>query len=72
MRRGEVSVAASLGSPEGNRLGAGADLLVLRRPDGSVVAFGPTPEAVREVAEDDLRKGRRAPEGADGEGGRGR
>ena len=65
--------------PEGYRLEAGGgNLLVLRRSDGSAVAsfafsaFGPTPEAIREAAEEDYRKGRQqAPEGADGEEGRG-
>ena len=65
--------------PEGYRLEAdGGNLLVLRRSDGSAVAsfafsaFGPTPEAIREAAEEDYRKGRRrAPESADGEEGRG-
>ena len=64
--------------PEGYRLEAGGgNLLVLRRSDGSAVAsftfsaFGPTPEAIREAAEEDYRKARWAPEGADGEEGRG-
>ena len=49
--------------PEGYRLEAGGgNLLVLRRSDGSAVAsfafsaFGPTPETLREAAEEDLRR----------------
>ena len=79
MRPEEPSKESSLGLPEGYRLEAGGgNLLVLRRSDGSAVAsfafsaFGPTPEAIREAAEEDYRKGRRrAPESADGEEGRG-
>jgi hypothetical protein len=48
------------------------------RSDGSAVAsfafsaFGPTPEAIREAAEEDYRKGRRRAQGdEDGEEGRG-
>ena len=65
MRREEPSKEPSLGLPEGYRLEAGGgNLLVLRRSDGSAVAsfafsaFGPTPEAIREAAEEDYRKGR--------------
>jgi hypothetical protein len=78
MRREEPSKESSPLLPEGYRLEAGGgNLLVLRRFDGSAVAsfafsaFGPTPEAIREAAEEDYRKGHRAPEGADGEEGRG-
>ena len=80
MRREETSKESSLGLPEGYRLEAGgANLLVLRRSDGSAVAsfafsaFGPTPEAIREAAEEDYRKGRRLAQGGeDGEEERGR
>ena len=75
MRREEPSKESSLGLPEGYRLEAdGGNLLVLRRSDGSAVAsfafsaFGPTPEAIREAAEEDYRKGRRRVQGSeDGE-----
>ena len=80
MRREEPSKESSVGLPEGYRLEAGGgELLVLRRSDGSAVAsfafsaFGPTPEAIREAAEEDYRKGRRLAQGGeDGEEGRGR
>src|SRR5215211_1301439 len=49
--------------PEGYSVEAeGGDLLLLRRADGSAVAafafsaFGPTPETLREAAEEDLRR----------------
>ena len=49
-----------MGLPAGYSLGAeGPDRLVLRRADGSAVcafafsAFGPTPDAVRDAAEED-------------------
>jgi hypothetical protein len=78
VRREESSKESSFGLPEGYQLEAGrGNLLVLRRSNGSAVAsfafsaFGPTPEAIREAAEKDYRKGRRVPEGADGEEGRG-
>jgi hypothetical protein len=79
VRREEPSKESSLGLPEGYRLEAGGgNLLVLRRSDGSAVAsfafsaFGPTPEAIREAAEEDYRKGRRRAQGGeDGEEGRG-
>jgi hypothetical protein len=78
VRREESSKESSFGLPEGYQLEAGGgNLLVLRRSNGSAVAsfafsaFGPTPEAIREAAEKDYRKGRRAPEGADGEEWRG-
>ena len=54
------------------------DLLVLRRADASVVAaftfsaFGPTPKSIRETAEEDLRKDRRAEGREDVGEGRGR
>jgi hypothetical protein len=80
VRREETSKESSVGLPEGYRLEAGGgELLVLRRSDGSAVAsfavsaFGPTPEAVREAAEEDYRKGRRRAQGGeDGEEERGR
>ena len=66
--------------PEGYCVEAeGENLLLLRRPDGSAVAayafsaFGPTPETLREAAEEDLRRGlrrdRRDSEGANGKEG---
>jgi hypothetical protein len=49
--------------PEGYSVEAeGENLLLLRRADGSAVAayafsaFGPTPETLREAAEEDLRR----------------
>ncbi len=83
MRRDEGQTEGSNeGSPRlppGYSLEAkGPDLLVLRRPDGSVVAafafsaFGPTPESIRETAEEDLRKDRRAERREDAGEGRGR
>ena len=57
---------AARGLPAGSERGT---LLVLRRSDGSAVAsfafsaFGPTPEAIREAAEEDYRKGRRRAQG---------
>jgi hypothetical protein len=72
---GDIGRAAR-GLPAGSGRG---ELLVLRRSDGSAVAsfafsaFGPTPEAVREAAEEDYRKGRRRAQGGeDGEEERGR
>jgi hypothetical protein len=59
----------------------GENVLLLRRADGSAVAayafsaFGPTPETLREAAEEDLRRGlrrdRQGSEGANRKGGRG-
>ena len=59
----------------------GENLLLLRRADGAVAAyafsaFSPTPETLREAAEEDLRRGLRrdlggVSEGANGKGGRG-
>ncbi len=81
MRREDGSEEASIELPPGYRLEAGGgNLLVLRRSDGSAVtsfafsAFGPTPEAVRGAAEEDLRKGRRqaSSEGFAGKEGRDR
>ena len=80
MRREEPSKESSVGLPEGYRLEAGGgNLLVLRRSDGSAVAsfafsaFGPTPEAIREAAEEDYRKGHRLVQGdEDGEEEKGR
>jgi len=52
--------------PEGYSVEAeGENLLLLRRADGSAVAayafsaFGPTPETLREAAEEDCRRGLR-------------
>jgi len=78
----EISKDGSARLPEDYSIAAeGPDLLLLRRADGSVVAafafsaFGPTPETLREAAEEDLqrlRRDRRAWEGAeDGKEGRG-
>ena len=67
MRRDEYSDGTAAGLPAGYSLEAeGRDRLVLRRADGWAVcafafsAFGPTPEAVREVAEEDSLRRRRA------------
>ena len=56
-----------MGLPAGYSLEAEErDLLVLRRADGSAVcafafsAFGPTPDAVRQAAEEDRLRRRRA------------
>ena len=59
----------------------GENVLLLGRADGSAVAayafsaFSPTPETLREAAEEDLRRGlrrdRRDSEGANGKEGRG-
>jgi len=67
--------------PEGYSVEAeGENLLLLRRADGAVAAyafsaFSPTPETLREAAEEDLRRGlrrdRRGSEGANGKEGRG-
>ncbi len=66
VRRDGVSDEPPMELPPGYSLGAeGRDRLVLRRSDGSAVcacafsAFGSTPEAVREAAEEDhLRRER--------------
>ena len=65
--------------PAGYSLEAeGRDRLVLRRADGSAVcafafsAFGPTPEAIYEAAEEDRQKDRRAEGREDAGEGRGR
>ena len=59
-RDGVSDGTAAMGLPAGYSLEAeGRDRLVLRRADGSAVcafafsAFGPTPDAVREAAEED-------------------
>ena len=72
MRGDGAAEGAATGLPAGYSLESGGPgRLVLRRGDGSAVAvfafsaFGPTPEAVREAAEEDRR--RRAPGGAAGE-----
>jgi hypothetical protein len=59
--RKETPKDASARLPEGYSIEAeGPKLLLLRRADGSVVAafafsaFGPTPETLREAAEEDL------------------
>ncbi len=64
--------------PAGYSLEAeGQDRLVLRRADGSAVcafafsAFGPTPEAVREAAEEDRLRRRERGLAGDEEAGRG-
>jgi hypothetical protein len=55
----------------------GENVLLLRRADGSAVAayafsaFSPTPETLREAAEEDFRRDRRGSEGANGKEGRG-
>ena len=67
VRRDGVSDEPAMRLPSGYSLEAeGRDRLVLRRVDGSAVcafafsAFGPTPDAVREAAEEDclLRRAR--------------
>ncbi len=78
MRRDEGS-KESFGLPAGYSLEAGErDVLFLRRPDGTVVAafafsaFGPTPEAIYEAAEEDrLRRHAVAGGEEEEEGGRG-
>ena len=67
MRRDEGQTKGSPRLPPGYSLKAKEpDLLVLRRADGSAVAafafsaFGSTPESIREAAEEDRRKDRRA------------
>lgn len=80
MRRDEASSnEALLRLPPGYSLEAGGPgLLVLKRADGSAVvafafsAFGPTPEAIHEAAEEDRQKDRRAEGREDVGEGRGR
>jgi hypothetical protein len=79
VRREEVSDGtAAMGLPAGYSLEAeGRDRLVLRRADGSAVcvfafsAFGPTPNAVREAAEEDRLRRRERGLAGDEEAGRG-
>jgi hypothetical protein len=73
----EIPKDGSARLPEGYSIEAeGPNLLLLRRADGSVVAafafsaFGPTPETMREAAEEDLRSLRRGWRGSGGRGGR--
>jgi hypothetical protein len=77
----EISKDGSARLPEGYSIEAeGPNLLLLRRADGSVLAafafsaFEPTPETLREAAEEDLRRlrrGRLGLGGADGKEERG-
>ncbi|MBA2510590.1 MAG: hypothetical protein H0X19_02090 [Rubrobacter sp.] len=78
MRRDGVSDEPAMGLPSGYSLEAeGRNRLVLGRADGSAVcafafsAFGPTPEAVGEAAEEDRLRRRARGLAGDEETGRG-
>ncbi len=77
-RDGASDGAAAMRLPPGYSLEAGdPGRLVLRRSDGTVVAafafsaFGPTPEAIHEAAEEDRLRRRAAGDWEEGEEGRG-